>query len=162
MPRYYQRSDRPIDPQKPWNDDEIRHLRKLWDEGATIKQMMAALDRTKGSIIGKIHKAEFPARPSPIRTSNAPPVDLSPPGPVLAPLPSLQEPEPAEGSPLIPLVKTESMRTPKSSERIKTCIHTAGGRGHWIFCDNPATHGVWCADHHLIAIVKPPKEDEDA
>jgi GcrA cell cycle regulator len=60
---------REIDEKGPWTDDEIIRLRELWD---TVPQIGTAeiarrLNRSKNAIVGKAHRLDLAARPSPIR-----------------------------------------------------------------------------------------------
>jgi GcrA cell cycle regulator len=83
-----------------WSDEVISHLRALWAEGHSTAEIGRRLGVTKNAIVGKAHRLDLPARPSPIRRDP----DASPArrttvrrveGPTLPPLPSAV----ADGSP---------------------------------------------------------------
>ena len=50
-----------------WNEDVIGRLRELWAEGHSTAEIGRRLGVSKNAIVGKAHRLELPARPSPIR-----------------------------------------------------------------------------------------------
>lgn len=50
-----------------WTDETVEELKKMWDRGMTTGQIAKALNVTKNSIIGKVHRLCLTARPSPIK-----------------------------------------------------------------------------------------------
>lgn len=76
-----------------WSDEVITQLRALWDEGHSTAEIGRRLGVTKNAIVGKAHRLDLPARPSPIRRDpDAVPVRRATvrrvDGPTLPPLPS--------------------------------------------------------------------------
>jgi GcrA cell cycle regulator len=76
-----------------WSDEVIIQLRALWDEGHSTAEIGRRLGVTKNAIVGKAHRLDLPARPSPIRRDpDAAPVRRATArrveGPTLPPLPS--------------------------------------------------------------------------
>src|SRR5579871_4119311 len=76
-----------------WAEETIVRLRALWDEGLSTAEIGRRLGVTKNAIVGKAHRLDLPARPSPIRRDpNAAPVRRATvrrvEGPTLPPLPS--------------------------------------------------------------------------
>ena len=76
-----------------WSDEVIGQLRGLWTEGLSTAEIGRRLGVTKNAIVGKAHRLDLAARPSPIRRDP----DAAPPrrapvrrmeGPTLPPLPS--------------------------------------------------------------------------
>ena len=55
-----------------WTDDKIKKLKKLWTAGKSTAEIAKALGMSKNSIIGKVHRLELSARPSPIKTEQVP------------------------------------------------------------------------------------------
>ena len=55
-----------------WTDEAVEELKRMWDKGMTTGQIAKALNVTKNSIIGKVHRLCLTARPSPIKKSTAP------------------------------------------------------------------------------------------
>ncbi len=58
-----------------WTDEAVEELKKMWDRGMTTGQIAKALNVTKNSIIGKVHRLCLTARPSPIKKSSTPKID---------------------------------------------------------------------------------------
>ena len=54
-----------------WNDEVISRLRDLWTEGHSTAEIGRRLGVSKNAIVGKAHRLDLPARPSPIRRSLA-------------------------------------------------------------------------------------------
>lgn len=78
-----------------WTDDAIIRLRNLWDEGLSTAEIGRRLSISKNSVVGKAHRLELPARPSPIRRDPAAAAAVREPAPrrVSGPtLPSLAAP----------------------------------------------------------------------
>ena len=76
-----------------WADETIIRLRELWDEGHSTAEIGRRLGVSKNAVVGKAHRLDLPARPSPIRREGErPPPRRGPPrrfaGPTLPPLSS--------------------------------------------------------------------------
>jgi GcrA cell cycle regulator len=84
-----------------WNEETIRHLRDLWAEGHSTAEIGRRLGVSKNAIVGKAHRLDLDARPSPIRREGPKPApERSAPlarlaGPTLPPLASAIVPPPA-------------------------------------------------------------------
>jgi GcrA cell cycle regulator len=50
-----------------WNEETIRHLRVLWAEGHSTAEIGRRLGVSKNAIVGKAHRLDLDARPSPIK-----------------------------------------------------------------------------------------------
>ncbi len=79
-----------------WTEETIQRLRAFWAEGVSTAEIGRRLGVSKNAVVGKAHRLELLARPSPIRwDSEAPRARRrgpAPPracGPTLPPLPSL-------------------------------------------------------------------------
>lgn len=53
-----------------WTDEAVEELKRMWDRGMTTGQIAKALNVTKNSIIGKVHRLCLTARPSPIKKND--------------------------------------------------------------------------------------------
>ena len=51
-----------------WTEEKIKNLKKLWTKGATTAEIAKKLGLSKNSVIGKVHRLNLGARPSPIKT----------------------------------------------------------------------------------------------
>ena len=56
-----------------WDDETIRHLREFWAQGLSTAEIGRRLSVSKNAIVGKAHRLELDARPSPIRREPAKP-----------------------------------------------------------------------------------------
>lgn len=50
-----------------WNEETIARLRQLWQDGHSTAEIGRRMGITKNAVVGKAHRLELPARPSPIR-----------------------------------------------------------------------------------------------
>ena len=79
-----------------WDEGTIAHLRDLWTQGLSTAEIGRRLGVSKNAIVGKAHRLDLDARPSPIRRLPDKPLDeFSPPyaraaGPTLPPLASAE------------------------------------------------------------------------
>lgn len=54
-----------------WTDELIARLRALWQEGLSTAEIGRRMGITKNAVVGKAHRLDLPARPSPIRKTDA-------------------------------------------------------------------------------------------
>lgn len=157
-----------------WNDDAIARLRALWDEGHSTAEIGRRMSVSKNAVVGKAHRLNLPARPSPIRRdSNAgavrspapkrisgptlPPLPAAVEQPVVVSVPELQHFEPVRS--VIPARPAPSpvLRAIVPRSRTLTCCWPIGDPGtkNFRFCDSEATHGKpYCGEHAQLAYVK--------
>ncbi len=96
-----------------WDDETIRHLRDLWAQGLSTAEIGRRLSVSKNAIVGKAHRLDLDARPSPIRREPIkPPPDRSVlyprmAGPTLPPLASASPPPVAH-----PVSNIQPLRSP--------------------------------------------------
>src|SRR6195952_375951 len=57
-----------------WDEDTIRLLRGLWAQGHSTAEIGRRLGVSKNAIVGKAHRLDLDARPSPIRRDVVKPV----------------------------------------------------------------------------------------
>lgn len=50
-----------------WAEETVARLRMLWDEGFSTAEIGRRLGVSKNAVVGKAHRLDLPARPSPIR-----------------------------------------------------------------------------------------------
>ena len=55
-----------------WTDDKIKKLKKMWQIGKATAEIAKSLGMSKNSIIGKVHRLNLVARPSPIKVESTP------------------------------------------------------------------------------------------
>jgi GcrA cell cycle regulator len=56
-----------------WDEEIIRLLRELWTQGHSTAEIGRRLNVSKNAIVGKAHRLDLDARPSPIRRDGAKP-----------------------------------------------------------------------------------------
>jgi GcrA cell cycle regulator len=113
-----------------WDDQTIRDLRDLWTQGLSTAEIGRRLGVSKNAIVGKAHRLELDARPSPIRRDGAKPATDRPPplpraaGPTLPPLASTApftaavstavplRPQPSQPSGFIPIPRPVASLAP--------------------------------------------------
>src|SRR3954451_16356577 len=80
-----------------WTEETITRLRGLWSEGHSTAEIGRRLGISKNAVVGKAHRLDLPARPSPIRRDGSGAAKARRPtrrraaGPTLPPLSSTSE-----------------------------------------------------------------------
>lgn len=157
-----------------WTNEAIDRLRALWAEGHSTAEIGRRMGVSKNAVVGKAHRLQLPARPSPIRRDPAAPRPVATgrrptlpplraampivprreePKPVLAPTPVAVAPKPVAVVRAFPRVST------------KTCCWPIGepGTQGFHFCSDPAMTGKpYCTEHAALAYVRVKDRREDA
>ncbi|WP_158932241.1 GcrA family cell cycle regulator [Acidisphaera sp. S103] len=95
-----------------WDDETIRHLRDLWTQGHSTAEIGRRLGVSKNAIVGKAHRLDLDARPSPIRRDAAKPATERPSpyprmaGPTLPPLASAGGPSAPLATPHVQVLRS--------------------------------------------------------
>jgi len=175
-----------------WDEETIRHLRDLWAQGHSTAEIGRRLSVSKNAIVGKAHRLDLDARPSPIRREAAKPATERPlayprmAGPTLPPLASAGTPPVTPPSNIQPLrtapvasVRPVSVVTivapaprpvmpsaPIQARRsAPSCCWPIGepGTKTFRFCDDPSVAGKpYCDEHVKLAYVKIRDRKDDA
>lgn len=158
-----------------WNDETIARLRALWAEGLSTAEIGRRMGVSKNAVVGKAHRLNLPARPSPIRRDGSPSTPRPPvlrrvTGPTLPPLSAaVAEPAPLpriSAPPVAATPKAAPMRqVPAYTGRAAPCCWPIGepGTKSFRFCDAEATGGKpYCAEHAQLAYVKVRDRREEA
>ena len=146
-----------------WSDDIISRLRALWSEGLSTAEIGRRLNISKNAVVGKAHRLNLPARPSPIRrgeghVSPRPAAPRRAHGPTLPPLAAALAGNP--GPALRPIAPP-----PKNSLRATPCCWPIGepGKPSFHFCNVSSVPGKpYCEDHAAVAYVRVRDRREDA
>ena len=161
-----------------WNEDTIARLRLLWDEGHSTAEIGRRMGVTKNSVVGKAHRLELPARPSPIRRvldaghvarrdqvrrASGPtlPVAEAVAAEPVAVVPEAVPPAPAPR----PVPQLRAVAPPRPAARVSTCCWPIGDPGtpSFRFCDAGAlANKPYCQEHASLAYVKVRDRREDA
>jgi GcrA cell cycle regulator len=157
-----------------WNSDTIAELRLLWAEGLSTAEIGRRIGVSKNVVIGKSHRLELQARPSPIRRDGVrkPPVAPRPRCPSLAelqnwtvtantPLPvravsAEVRPNPLQAVPPVRIVR-EMIPVAIAVLRTQSCCWPIGepGTRSFRFCDAPNEAGKsYCLEHCRLAYRK--------
>ncbi len=168
-----------------WAEETIVRLRTLWDEGLSTAEIGRRLGVSKNAVVGKAHRLDLPARPSPIRRDGSGPATprRSAPrriaGPTLPPLSSTSSIATSSGGPsMLPRMMAPAPRPipvpppvrmasppPRPYGRIVTCCWPIGepGTRSFRFCDESSEPGKpYCSDHAKLAYVRVRDRREDA
>ena len=169
-----------------WAEETIVRLRTLWDEGLSTAEIGRRLGVSKNAVVGKAHRLDLPARPSPIRRDGSGPAGAATVG--AAPrrrtdiaaavqhlaamagsaadrrcMPRMMAPPPRP-IPVPPPVRVASP-APRPYGRIVTCCWPIGepGTRSFRFCDEASEPGKpYCSDHAKLAYVRVRDRREDA
>ena len=144
-----------------WTDGAIRKLRQLWSEGHSTAEIGRRMGISKNAVVGKAHRLDLPARPSPIRTGNA---LRSPHAPRRQPVPRLADTMPLSSlrGANIPTTVERIAPTPAPARRVATAPRRFGshpccwpigepGTTAFRFCDDPAPLDVPYATSMRVA-----------
>lgn len=95
-----------------WDDETIRLLRDLWSQGLSTAEIGRRLGVSKNAIVGKAHRLDLDARPSPIRRDAAKPAADRP-----APYPRTAGPTlpPLASATVVPVVLAPPASSPATS-----------------------------------------------
>ena len=153
-----------------WTAETIDRLRAVWADGHSTAEIGRRMGVSKNAVVGKAHRLNLPARPSPIRrdTEGAPrrrqPRRMH--GPTLPVLRATLAPMPPELKPVerpSPVLRT--ICQPRPYARVSPCCWPMGepGTRSFRFCDAAAVPGKpYCDNHAAIAYVKIKDRKEDA
>jgi GcrA cell cycle regulator len=140
-----------------WTEGTIRTLRDEWGKGTATSEIGRKLGVSKNSIVGKAHRLDLDARPSPIRRKGAPKL---PPLPLRLSVRSYSLPPLSSAIITMPvvLVPPPPVSTPTPVRRISpSCCWPIGEPRSktFRFCDNGAITGKsYCEEHAKLAFIK--------
>ena len=111
-----------------WTDERIETLKTMWEAGQTASQIAEALGGvSRNAVIGKAHRLELQARPSPVKPNDpeakaaaATAAAASPAAPVAAAAeePVFVSPEPAPVAPPVVVPPSAAAKSPIASEPV--------------------------------------------
>lgn len=156
-----------------WTAEAIERLRALWAEGLSTAEIGRRMEISKNAVVGKAHRLNLAARPSPIRRDATPrPVPAARAvRPAAAPIqrlaPPPAQPRPAAAPVAVtsspPVVRNFTPTRPRIGAR--SCCWPIGepGTSAFRFCGAESMTGKpYCAEHAALAYVKPRDRREDA
>ncbi|WP_135465756.1 GcrA family cell cycle regulator [Crenalkalicoccus roseus] len=169
-----------------WTSDAVDQLRALWAEGHSTAEIGRRMGISKNAVVGKAHRLNLPARPSPIRRdAAAEPRPVAAPNSVAAPRPATapRAPTPLRrlappGQPATPQAtapRPEAAPPPAAAPAavvrpfpragLRSCCWPLGepGTPEFRFCEAEALAGKpYCPDHAAVAYVRLRDRREDA
>ncbi len=160
-----------------WTEETILRLRALWIDGHSTAEIGRRLGVSKNAVVGKAHRLDLEARPSPIRRDGSPPRPRRPSvrrvaGPTLPPLASTRAAGPVAVASAPPPRQAPVQATPRLQPvaprpygRVITCCWPIGepGTKSFRFCDDSSVPGKpYCEEHAGLAYVKIRDRREDA
>ena len=148
-----------------WGPDAIETLRALWAEGLSTAEIGRRMGVSKNAVVGKAHRLNLPARPSPIRRDATPAARQPTPRPIVARPIAPRPVRPATPPPAPMLAPRPAAPRHVSRAGARSCswpIGEPGTRG-FHFCGCEALTGKpYCAEHAAVAYVKVRDRREDA
>ncbi len=156
-----------------WSAEAIERLKALWAEGHSTAEIGRRMEISKNAVVGKAHRLNLSARPSPIRREPGDkPVAAVPRAPRL-PAPRSTLPQPAMRAVPPPVTPVSTPLTapttvvrafPRFASK-RDCCWPIGepGTPEFRFCSAEASGGKpYCLEHAAIAYVKARDRREDA
>lgn len=145
-----------------WTAEAIDQLRAFWAEGHSTAEIGRRMGISKNAVVGKAHRLNLDARPSPIRREAeggerpaAQPRRTTPPAREAASLRRLEQPAAAPAAVIRPFQRAS----------VRTCCWPLGepGTPEFRFCSGEAATGKpYCQEHASVAYVKVRDRREDA
>jgi GcrA cell cycle regulator len=139
-----------------WSPLALARLRALWAEGHATAEIARRLGCTKNAVIGKAHRLNLPARPSPIRRDRPPRSVRAPRAPAVT-IPTLPSVSRPAQNPIAPAPSaTARIAAARPPEPCAFVLRSAPRRGMLaVTCDAPVQQGApYCAHHTRICYVR--------
>ncbi len=157
-----------------WTAEAIERLRALWAEGHSTAEIGRRMGVSKNAVVGKAHRLQLPARPSPIRRDapgrrpTLPPLRVAMAPAIAAPVPASAAPAPrrelAAPQPR-PAMAAPSVVRPFPRGGARSCCWPIGepGTEGFRFCTAEAmSPKPYCPEHAALAYVRVKDRREDA
>ncbi len=150
-----------------WNEETIARIRALWAEGHSTAEIGRRMGISKNAVVGKAHRLNLPARPSPIRRTHGREARAAAAvrrvtGPTL---PALQSVARAAGAEERRCVLRPVPAQPRPAGRVSSCCWPLGepGTPEFRFCGDPTVPAKpYCEEHVALAYVRVRDRREDA
>jgi len=151
--------DRAEDHEMEWTEEAIDRLRAFWDEGLPTAEIGRRLGISKNAVVGKAHRLDLPARPSPIPTAESRQSGQPNRAERRRPARRASATSPASAA------TSPGSLPPPTAQRVITCSWPLGdpGKPDFHFCDATALPSKpYCAAHAERAYVRVRDKGEEA
>ena len=149
-----------------WTDEMFDQLKQMWKEGLTTNEIAKKLGVSKNSIVGKVHRLNLKARPSPIKKkedSDSAKVNTN-----------KNDETKTSAKPVKKIAVTPIVTTSEPVAKKDSCLKLTERDNHscswpigdprddnFCFCGKSVRGGqTYCEEHSAIAYVKPIKKDK--
>ena len=159
-----------------WSAARITELNRLWSEGLSTAEIGRRLAISKNAVVGKAHRLQLPARPSPIQSRSAEQKSRVGPTAPLATVRRLPHPRralealaaarhrPPTQAPSVPSLdaRTNAATNPVQLSAGHTCCWPLGepGSQRFRFCDHRVAANKPYCEAHCLAAYKPRRSPE--
>jgi GcrA cell cycle regulator len=136
-----------------WDNETESRLRVLWAEGHSTAEIGRRMGISKNAVVGKAHRLDLDARPSPIAREGFAVVRPARTAVTLPPLPSQE----AAMLPMPPahVPSQVVIQLPRVTRR---CEFLSGDTKPYVRCDKPAVLGKsWCRDCMGVVFTRTPR-----
>ena len=147
-----------------WTNEMISQLKQMWKKGLTTNEIAKELGVSKNSIVGKVHRLNLTARPSPIKKREGDESAVVTQGPLKLEMnDETQTPKPTITINTIEVKAHQNTCLKLSELDSHTCRWPIGDPkdDNFCFCGKRVKAGqTYCDEHSAIAYVKPGKKDK--
>ena len=149
-----------------WTEEMIDNLKQMWKEGLTTNEIAKRLGVSKNSIVGKVHRLNLKARPSPIKKKE----ENTTSEPVVTKEEASKQSTKSVKKIVVTPVNMSCDHTKKKDSCLKlteldnhTCRWPIGDPkdDNFCFCGKNVRSGqTYCEEHSAVAYVKPVKKEK--
>lgn len=154
-----------------WTDERISELTRLWDQGLSASEIGKTLGVSKNAVVGKAHRLNLPARPSPIKRGGSAKPRTS--KPVIKTPDRIGKMECRPAVPTTSEVRTHEPRLARPALKKRAvvksgnsaCLWPIGdpGENDFHFCGEPAVSGKpYCQEHCARAYITKTRDQSKA
>lgn len=152
-----------------WTEEMVEGLKSMWKQGLTTNEIAKNLGVSKNSIVGKVHRLNLTARPSPIKKKDET-AEVS--KATAAPAPAAPAAKPTKKITINPVEIKTPIAAGETKNTQEGCISLMELSNHtcrwplgdpredtFCFCGKKVRTGqTYCEEHAAIAYVKPTKK----